>query len=396
MYWRVNRHRGLTNGANSKGVNLNHQKIKGTLKKFKAHFPESLQHLGVQTWRAIEFPLAAVIERRSIINAHRIVWPAVEVADFDRFKMLGPADDDVLVRVAFTLMSPGTERAQLLGLPGAYEHIPDIPYFPGYSGSGKVIAMGKKVTEFRVGDRVAGRCQHGSPAVIQKEFLFRIPDGVSLEEAAFIELGIIGLQGIRKAQIKPGESVLVLGQGLIGQLANRLSRLAGGAPIVAVARSKAKAKESLGKGGADRFSTIDDLRPQDEAFDVVIEATGDPNIFPFAANLARTGGRVIGLGTPRGWGRILLGQDGCRPGITIKGAHITGMPERDRSNGLWTYRSEGQLFLDLLSQHRLTLGDLITRRADPSQAGEIYESLGAGDSRVLGVIFDWTAYGGNG
>jgi threonine dehydrogenase-like Zn-dependent dehydrogenase len=386
----------LANESITKGINLNHQKIKETLKKFKAHFPESLQRLGVQTWRAIEFPLAAVIERRSLINAHRIFWPAAEVADFDRSRILGPTANDALVKVSFTLMSPGTERAQLLGLPGTYEHIPDIPYFPGYSGSGKVIAMGKKVTEFRVGDRVAGRIQHGSRAVVHKGFLFRIPDGVSLEEAAFIEMGIIVLQGVRKAQIKPGESVLVLGQGLIGQLANRLSRLAGGAPVVAVARSKAKKKVTLGTGGADRFLTVDDLKREGEAFDVVIEATGDPNIFPFAASLARTGGRVIGLGTPRGRGRILLGRDDCRSGITIKGAHITGMPEQDRSNGLWTYRNEGQLFLDLLSQRRLILGDLLTRRVDPSQAGEIYESLGAGDSGLLGVIFDWSAYGNKG
>jgi len=373
---------------------VRHQQLKETLKKLKHYFPPVLRRLGVQTWRILEVPLAAALERRSIIDAHRVFWPAAEVADFDRFKILGPTADEVLVEVAFTVMSPGTERAQLLGLPGAYEHIPGVPYYPGYSGSGEIIAVGKRVTEFQVGDRVAGRIQHGSPAVVQERFLFRVPDGVALEEAAFTELGIIGLQGIRKARIRPGESILVLGQGLIGQLANRLGHLDGGAPVVAVARSKAKAPEALGKGGADRFLTVEEMNRESvgEGFDVVIEATGARNTLPFASSLARAGGRVVGLGTPRGWGSINLGQDDSRPGITVIGAHISGMPQEDQSDGLWTYRGEGQLFLDLLARGKLFLDDLVTHRVDPSQAGEIYESLKAGDSRMIGVVFDWSDY----
>lgn len=369
--------------------------LKNKLKRYKSLFPPTLAHFGVQAWRAIELPLAAVMERRSIIHAHRVVWPAAEVADFDRFKILGPTNDDVLVKVAFTLISPGTERAQFLGLPGAYKHIPGIPYFPGYSGSGEVIAVGKRVTKVRVGDRVAGRIQHGSPAVVKEQFLFRVADGVSLKEAAFIELGIIVLQGIRKAHINPGESILVLGQGLIGQIANRLSRLAGGTPIMAVAKSKEKAREAVSTGGADRFLTVGEVTHEGvgEGFDVLIEATGDSNILPFAVGLVRAGGCFIGLGTPRGMGRIHLGRQDSRPGIRIVGAHITGMPEMDQSNGLRPYRNEGQLFLDLLARGKLTLDDLITHRIDPSQANDIYESLRIGDPRMIGIMFDWMSYG---
>jgi len=373
---------------------VKYQRLKKTLKQFKVYFPPALQRFGIKVWKNIELPLAALIERRSIIKADRIFWPAAEVADFGRSKILGPGLFDILVKVDYTVISPGTERAQFLGFPGAYKYIPNTAYYPGYSGSGKVIEVGKKVTEFKVGNKVAGRIAHGSLAVVQKEFLFKIPKAVSLIEAAFTELGIIVLQGIRKARIMPGEPVLVLGQGLIGQLANRLSRLAGAAPILAVAKTKAKAKISTNKGGADRFLTVEELNREGvgEGYDVVIECTGDPNILQFAISLVKSGGRVIGLGTPRGLGTIYLGQHNSRPDVSILGAHITGMAKNDQTTGLWTYRSEGHFFLDLLRKRKLILNDLITQKAKPFQANEIYESLRIGNSKIIGILFDWKEY----
>lgn len=372
-----------------------YQELKKTLKKFKAYFPPPLRRLGVQAWRSVELPLSAFTEHRSIVNAYRIFWPAAEVADFDQFKILGPSPDEVLVEVAFTAVSPGTEQAQLLGLPGTIEYEEESNYYPGYSGSGRVIAIGKNVTHLHIGERVAGRIPHGTPGVIPGAFLFPLPENISLEEAAFIELGIIGLQGIHKAHIKPGESVLVLGQGIVGQLASRLAHLSGGAPIIAVARSKAKETEATAQGAADRFFTVEELvsfEETEKGFDVVIEATGNPNVLLLAARLARAGGRVISLGTPRGQGNLHLGQDDCRPGINIIGAHISGLPQRDASNGLWPYRNEGRLFLDLLDQGKLSLLETITHRLAPTQAGELYEALRARDSSIVGAIFDWTNY----
>jgi len=365
--------------------------LKRKLKKFKAYFPPSLRRIGVQAWRTIEIPLAARLENRTVVNAQRVFWPDAEVADFDQFNILGPAPNDVLVNVAFTAISPGTERAQLLGLPGVLEHEEGVNFYPGYTGSGKVIAVGKDVTQFQVGDRVAGRISHGTPDVVPESFLFSIPENVPLEEAAFIELGIIGLQGIHKARIKPGESVLVIGQGIIGQLADRLARLAGAAPVIACARSRAKEPEALANGGADKFITTEALpiEKTDKKFDVVIEATGNPDVLHLAAQLARAGGRVISLGTPRGPGNLYLGQKQYHPDVTLIGAHISGLPQKDHSDGLWTYRDEGSLFLKLLEQKNLSLSETITHHIAPAQAGEIYELLRTGHARIIGAVFDW-------
>lgn len=374
------------------------QDLKYFLKRLKPLFPDRVQLTGVRLWKAVEVPVGSVVERRTIVPVHRICWPAAEVADFEAAQVLGPQPDEVQVEVAFTVMSPGTERAQLLGLPGIYRHVRGASFYPGYSGSGRVVAVGRRVTTLRVGDLVAGRIGHGSPAIVQQNLLFKLPEATPLDQAAFIELGIIGLQGIRKADIQAGESVVVLGLGLVGQMAIRLARIAGATPIVAAARSRVRSAEALRPDAADEFRTVEELERDGAGagFDVVIEATGDAAILPFACRLARPGGKVIGLGTPRGRGRVDLGQNGAAPGVSIIGAHISGMPLHDQSRGRWTYRDEGVLLVSLLASGRLRLDSLISERHDPQDASSVYERLRDGSSHAIGVVFDWRRYGTSG
>lgn len=366
--------------------------LKENLKQYRERFPEPLQRIGVFFWKDIEVQLGAVIERRRLLRSHNVVWPNAEVADFKPMPQMGPTPTDALVDVACTLVSPGTERAQFMSMPGAAD-LDDFSMFqPGYSGSGVVIDTGKRVGRFRDGDRVAGRIPHVSQAVVNENFLFHLPDNVSFADASFIELGIIVLQGIHKARIQPGESVIVIGQGLIGQLANRFCRIAGAAPIVGVARSRGKADITVANGGADSFMTVDEVTAAGTRYDVVVEATGDVNIMPFAASLVKDDGRVIGLGTPRGVGPFDMGQGNGGANRTVLGAHISGMPQVDQSAGRWTYRSEGEFFIDLLAREQIIVADLVSETMDPSGAGEFYDALAHNRKKPIGVMFDWQPY----
>ena len=88
----------------------------------------------------------------------------------------------------------------------------------GYCNVGKVIAVGKGVTHFKVGDRVASNGQHAEFVSIPQNLVAHIPDTVSDEEAAFTVIGSIGLQGIRLINPTMGETIVVIGLGLIGLL----------------------------------------------------------------------------------------------------------------------------------------------------------------------------------
>src|SRR5438270_13841187 len=173
----------------------------------------------------------------------------------------------VLVRIAASVVSAGTERAsaefarksllqkaksrpdlvreviskvQRDGIFSAVQAVRtrlDQPQNPGYSSAGTVIAVGEGVTDFKPGDRVAcagaGFAVHAEIACVPRLLVARIPapdmvaGDVSLDEAAFATLGAVALHGIRTAEAKLGDLVAVIGLGLLGQLTVQLLKAAG-------------------------------------------------------------------------------------------------------------------------------------------------------------------------
>ena len=333
--------------------------------------------------------LQALTSRRPVRQGKRVEFLDFEIAHLEPYEFLGPGAQEVLVDAVASCVSPGTERAVLMGLPGARRR---FPYVPGYSVVGRVREAGKNVGDIAVGDLVAGRMPHSSAGIMKTNSLFKVPAGIDTDQAAFLELGIITLQGIRKAGIRPGDRVAVVGQGLIGQLAVRLARVAGADPIVAVAASRRRMGSALGPHGADEFLSLADSRVAITQLhaDIVIEAVGSARAITLAMEAARPGGKVVLLGSSRDLGRNLdwwnLAQ---RRELTIIGAHIGAMPATDVSAGRWTYKDEGVLFMKLLASGRLDLRDLITWRPRPDECNQVFEILAEGGREHVGIVFQW-------
>jgi len=335
--------------------------------------------------------LKSVFLLRRFYKGTRVEFIDFEIANLESFEFLGPGKNEILFESKCSLISPGTERAVLCGLPGARR---SFPYAPGYSAAGRIIKIGRNVKGFKVGDRVAGRAHHMSHETLSIDNLFKIPRDVSYNEACFIELGIITLQGIRKAAIKPGDRVVIVGQGLIGQLCNRLARVVGSCSIIAVASSRNREKTAMLPGGATEYIALSEnsVTLQEIQADIVIEAVGLPQAITTAMYCARNGGKVVLLGSSRGLGRdVDLWSLAQKKSLTIVGAHISALPEKDVSPGRWTYRQEGNLFLELLDTERLKVSDLITWCAAPGECNAVYELLALGGGEHIGIVFDWLA-----
>jgi threonine dehydrogenase-like Zn-dependent dehydrogenase len=96
------------------------------------------------------------------------------------------------------------------------------------------------------GDTVIAWAAHGSIASVPADKILKVPEDIRAERAVFTPIGAIAIQGLRKARLEPGESVAVVGAGLIGQLTLRLAAIAGAHPIIAIARSKSDWKRRCG------------------------------------------------------------------------------------------------------------------------------------------------------
>jgi predicted dehydrogenase/threonine dehydrogenase-like Zn-dependent dehydrogenase len=98
----------------------------------------------------------------------------------------------------------------------------------GYSNAGIVIAKGRLVTNFNAGDRVAcagaGIAAHAEFSVIPVNLAVKIPDEVSFESAGFTTIGAIAMQGIRRANVTFGETVVITGLGLLGLIAVQIAK----------------------------------------------------------------------------------------------------------------------------------------------------------------------------
>jgi 2-desacetyl-2-hydroxyethyl bacteriochlorophyllide A dehydrogenase len=301
---------------------------------------------------------------------------------------LGP--NDIRVRTQATLISPGTERANILNMAntkGAY------PHEPGYSVAGVVEEIGSKVTRFKPGDRVTGRAfGHRSAGNTREDRVVAIPDNVSYEEASFCTVGSVALQGVRKAHIEIGEHAMVLGLGLIGGLAAQLCAVNGAFPVIGVDRSEVRLKKA-DACGVDL--TIDSSQPgwqdillkntEGKGPQIVIEATGAAEAIPDALKSARMFGRVVLLASTRGESQVNFHYDVHSKAISIIGAQM----RHDPHHGYWTWLQDAACFMELLSRRKINLQPLITERIPWTKAEETYQQMLAWNSNMIGTVINW-------
>jgi len=322
----------------------------------------------------------------------RVVFRRRGVVELEEFYLDPPGKDEVLLKAITTVISPGTETAFLLGLPntsGTY------PQYPGYSFAGVVEATGEN-TEFEIGDRVVAACHHASLVLTNKDRVLRIPKGTSFEEAAFFNLAAIAMQGVRKAQVELGESVAVFGLGVVGLLAAQLAKLSGAIEVIGVDLYENRRRTALKVGvdhvidprQADPIETIRGLT--NGGADIVIEATGHPNVIVDAIKAANRLGRVILLGSTRGiTNGINFYRDVHRKGIVIIGAHTSVRPRHESFKYFWTVKDEWRLSLKLINRKLLKVAPLISAKMSYKEAVNAYRLLIEEKNKVLTVALNW-------
>ena len=237
--------------------------------------------------------------------------------------------NNVLVENLYSLISSGNEMSSLnfskqplalkvlkyptklaKGLRLIKEHgLIEAGVTPGYSSCGRVIKVGKNISDLKEGDLVAcagaNLISHAEIVSISRNLVVKIPEGVSLEEAASSTLGSIALQGVRQADLRVGESAVVIGLGLVGQITSQIL-LASGAKVIGIEISKSRIKKAQENGLQFAFSPsnrnlineINRLTNFQGADATIITASGPENntIINQAFTLTRKKGKVVVVG----------------------------------------------------------------------------------------------------
>ena len=279
----------------------------------------------------------------------------------------------------------------------------DEPMSMGNSSAGVVLACGAGVQNFKPGDQVAGNGPHAGVVCVPKHLCGRVPEGVALEHAAFAVLGAIALQGVRLSRAALGETVLVIGLGLIGQLTVALLR-ATGVRVLATDLDLTRCELAAAKMGADearpKFSPNDVLeRTGGLGADAVIitASTKSKGPMDLAANAVRAKGRVVLVG--------VVGLELDRRPFYFKEAEFVVScsygPGRydpvyeDQGHDYppayvrWTEQRNIQAVLDLMGSGRLDVSPLITHRFPIDSAETAYELIESGKEPYLGVVLTY-------
>jgi predicted dehydrogenase/threonine dehydrogenase-like Zn-dependent dehydrogenase len=350
-----------------------------------------------------------------------------------------PRRGQALVRVVNSLISAGTERALVefahKSLAGKARARPDLvrqalqkmqreglrstleavfnrldqPMPLGYSSAGVIVALGEGMEGFFIGQRVA--CAGGNYAVhaeynlIPRNLLTPIPENVDFESAAFTTLGAIALHGFRLSQAAIGESVAVIGLGLVGLLTAQIAAAAG-CRVLGIDRAadRVALAASLGFAAAPRAQAESAAAAftQGRGFDAVILCADTPSNDPveLAGAIARLRGRVVAVGAV---GQSLPRKIYYEKELTFVNSRSYGPGRYDphyEEEGedypyayvRWTEGRNFEAVLHLMAEGKLRVHPLITHRFPIEQAPEAYELIrGRRAEPFLGVLLTYGA-----
>lgn len=266
----------------------------------------------------------------------------------------------------------------------------------GYCNVGKVIAVGEGVSEFNIGDRVASNGAHAEVVCIPKNLVALIPDAVSDEEAAFTVIGSIGLQGIRLLNPTFGETIVVIGMGLIGLLTAQMLK-ANGCQVIGVDldQSKLDLAKTWGiipfnpKSDGDIVKFVENYTNGIGCDGVIITAsTKTDEIISQAARMSRKRGRIIlvgvvGLNISRAefYEKELTFQVSCSYG---PGRYDENYEQRGQDYPLsfvrWTEKRNFEAILQAISSGNIKVKEMITEVVAIEDYQKIYGSIGSSKS----------------
>jgi predicted dehydrogenase/threonine dehydrogenase-like Zn-dependent dehydrogenase len=287
------------------------------------------------------------------------------------------------------------DKVKTDGLVPTYESVVNKLNQPlplGYCNVGTVVEVGTGVSEFKIGDRVASNGPHAEFVCVPKNLVAKVPDNVSDDEASFTVMGSIALQGIRLCNPTLGETIVVIGLGLIGLITAELL-LANGCNVIGFDFDEQKVNIANKKGvnainlssGTDPVKYAMDLTSEVGVDGVIITASNKSNdIIHQAATMSRQRGRIVLVGVI---GLDIRRDDFYKKELTFQVSSSYGPGRYDDNYELkgndypigfvrWTEKRNFEAVLGAIAKGRLDVKPLITENVKLDDFQKIYGDMG--------------------
>ncbi|KFJ05420.1 zinc-binding dehydrogenase [Bifidobacterium tsurumiense] len=306
-------------------------------------------------------------------------------------------DDEVLINTAYAGVC-GTDHDLYAGRPGSAAAVP--PIVLGHENSGIVAAIGSNVTNVAVGDRVAvdpniycGQCEycltqrpelceHLSAVGVTRDggleeqftapasVVYKLPDNVSLRDAAAIEPVSCAVHGLDLLNLRPYQKALVIGDGFMGQIFAQLLQAYGvhQVDLAGIFDDKLQRNKEL-FGVTETYNTTKESIPSN-AYDVIIEAVGLPQTQAQAIEAAKKGAQVLMFGVgPQDAHFEMNTYDIYKKQLTIQGSFINPLTFRDA--------------ISLVSSGKMNIGGLISHELELEQVQDFLDGKISGVSKAV-------------
>ena len=370
-----------------------------------------LQYRRSGATRVVDVPAPLAPERGLLVqNEWSLISPGTE-------RMLVEAGGGNLINTARQrpdLVRQVLDKAARDGIAATLEAVRsrlDVAIPLGYSCAGTVLEVGSRLAgEFSAGDRVAcagaGQANHAEVVAVARNLTVRVPDAVSLEDAACVTVGAIALQGVRIADVRLGEACVVIGLGLVGQLTVQLLRAAG-CRVFGIDIAEDKVRLALAQGAeaacprsdpdvVEKVRTFSAGRGADAVLITAAATSSDP--VQIAPSLARDRAVVVAVG--------MIGMDVPRNAYYAKELQLRlsrsyGPGRYDRTyeeEGVdypvgyvrWTEQRNMEAFLDLVAAGSVRPSRLVTHRIPIAEAERAYRIVtGEIAEPYLGILLEY-------
>ena len=324
-------------------------------------------------------------------------------------------DDELQCKAVYSAVSIGSDKISYVrDFPKTMHRQTELgqPITYGYSMAAEVIAVGKNVKDYKVGDRIYTWQNHrqyfnvepdsiGDPSP-RKEYwrytVAKIPDNVEMIEACYMTIMRCALFACMKAEIKITDTVIVMGLGTYGLFALQFAKIMGARRVIAIDPIPERAERAkqfgadlvFAKDAADMVPEIEELTGGKMA-DALIDASNSYKGITAGADLLRGEAKLVIIGDPLRADLMIFSDRVRRAHIDIRGIWI------DMMTSNWpqpfypiTIEDIHTRIFELIAQKRLKVKELITDIVNPENANEMYSAMLEDCSKSCGVVYDWS------